>query len=128
MQTLLAIVNSSKPFFINSHHVLQPFVLLIPAYDYRSVSQLYFVTCLITQHIPILCIVLHHIDCRVYSNCFLQLSLKLKILYLGWLIFIKAKKVLTFMFIAEFWAVSGLHWAHSSNGLLPFLQLHGIFI
>ena len=62
MQTLFAVVNSSKPFFINSHHVLQPFVLRIPAYDYRLVSQVYFVICLITQQISILCIVLPHID------------------------------------------------------------------
>lgn len=102
MQTLLAIINSSKPLFINSHHVLQPFVLLIPAYDYRLVSQLYFVTCLITQHISILCTVLPQIGCRVYLNCFLQFSLQLKILYWGWLIFIKVKKVLTFMVTVEF--------------------------
>lgn len=62
MQTLFAIVNSSKPIFINSHHVLQPSVLRIPAYDYRWVSQVYFVIYLITQQISILCTVLPHID------------------------------------------------------------------
>lgn len=97
--------------FIHLLHVFQPFILLIPAYDYRLVSQLSFLTCLITQQICLPCIVLPYTGIKLFPAILLAANIS----YLDWMILIWVKKLLNFIAITESWAMSGLFHAPSSG-------------